>query len=287
VENAFIAHGKPMEEQQYFTVMSAGYDFEKVLNVEFLEGHSFRVGNSIDSSGYIINEAAAFALGYEGEVVGKIIDDANRSGNNGQIIGLVKDFNYRPLYDPIKPLVIRLGGGRMAIKFKSDDVSATMEELTAEWKKRFGAFPFRYAFMDDNFEQLYAKESNFSNAINSFSILAVFIACLGLLGLSSYATESRKKEIGVRKVNGASTLRLVVLLSKDFSKLIALAFILSIPIAYYFGNLWLDNFAYRVDIGASIYIVAGIIAISLAIFTVSYHTHRAALSNPLDSLRSE
>jgi putative ABC transport system permease protein len=252
--------------------------------MEFIEGHSFEPGSSVDSAGFIINESAARALGWEGEVVGRLLNRGNRSG---QVIGLVKDFNYRPLYDPVKPLVIRRGGGKMLIKFKSDDISGTIAKLTDEWQAQFGGFPFRYSFMDDNFAALYEKESKFSSTIQAFSVLAVLIACLGLLGLSSHATESRKKEIGIRKVNGASTLRLVTLLSKDFSKLILVAFLLAIPVAYYFGNLWLSNFAYRVDVGLSIYLVAGLIALVLAILTVSFHTFRAALSNPVDSLRYE
>ena len=286
VENAFVADGLPDEEQQFYSVMSTGYDFEKVIDLEFIEGHTFRPGNSIDSTGFIINEAAAVALGWDGEVVGKLLKNL---GNNrtGIVIGLVKDFNYRPLYDPIKPLIIRLGGGKLAVKFKSEDISGTVAKLSEEWQTQFGAFPFRYSFMDDNFAALYEKESKFSTTIQYFSILAVFIACLGLLGLSSYATESRKKEIGIRKVNGASTMRLVILLSKDFSKLILVAFVLAIPVAYYFGKLWLENFAYRVDIGWSIYLIAGVISLVLAVITVSFHTFRAALSNPVDSFRHE
>lgn len=286
VENAFVVSGKPVAEQQWFSTMSADYDFEKVLNVEFVEGHSFQVGNVVDSTGFIINESAARALGWEGEIVGREIDQINGTNiRTGTVIGLVKDFNYRPLHDPIKPLVMRKGPGKMIIKFKSDDIQKTIAKLNEEWQAQFGDFPFRYAFMDDNFEALYNKENKFSKTIQYFSILAVFIACLGLLGLSSFATENRKKEIGIRKVNGASTFLLVGLLSKDFSKLILVAFVIAAPIAYYFGNMWLNNFAYRVDIGIGLYLIAGVIALSLAIATVSFHTFRAALSNPIESLR--
>lgn len=287
VENAYIAEGGTNDDQQFFSAMFVRYDFEKVIDLEFLQGHTFIPGNSIDSIGYIVNEAAAKALGYEGDVIGRTISLPANNNRVGQIIGLVKDFNYRPLYEPIKPLVIRIGGGKLMVKFKSDDLPATISKISEEWKTQFGEFPFRYSFMDDNFNDLYLKESRFSLTIQYFSILAVFIACLGLLGLSSYATESRRKEIGIRKVNGASTFKLVVLLSKDFSKLILIAFIIAIPVAYYFGNLWLENFAYRATIGAELYIVAGLISLGLAIFTVSYHTLMAALSNPIDSLRYE
>jgi putative ABC transport system permease protein len=141
--------------------------------------------------------------------------------------------------------------------------------------------------MDQNFDNLYTKEDNFGKTIQYFSLMAVFIACLGLLGLSSYATESRKKEIGVRKVNGATTFELVTLLIKDFSLLILIAFIIAIPVSYYFSARWLDNFAYKTEIGIMIFVIAGIISLVLAVLTVSYHTFRAARANPVQSLRYE
>jgi putative ABC transport system permease protein len=141
--------------------------------------------------------------------------------------------------------------------------------------------------MDDNFNNLYRKEDKFSRTIQYFSGLAIFIACLGLLGLSAYTTEGRRKEIGIRKVNGATTFGLVTLLTKDFSLLILIAFVISVPLAWYFSTLWLDNFAYRTDIGVHIFILAGVISLALAIATVSYHTFKAARTNPVDSLRSE
>lgn len=286
VENAFVAEGDTDEEQQFFSAMFVQYKFEKILDLEFLEGHPFKEGSSVDSTGYIINEAAAKALGYEGEIVGRTIKMPN-NGRSGEIIGLVKDFNYRPLYEPIKPLVIRIGGGKLMVKLKSDDLRGTIAKVEKEWQAEFGEFPFRFSFMDDNFNQLYMKENKFSKTIQYFSILAVFIACLGLLGLSSFATESRRKEIGIRKVNGASTFTLVMLLSKNFSKLVFIAFLISIPVAYYFGELWLNNFAYRISIGVDLFIIAGLIALTLALLTVSFHTFRAARSNPVEAIRYE
>ena len=289
IENAFIPEGGTVEDQQWFSAMFTNHDFEKVLTVEFLQGHAFQIGSSSDSTGYIINESAARALGWEGDVIGKRLDQAF-NGNvqpGGVVIGLVKDFHYQPLYVPIKPLVIRLGGNVLAVKLKSDDLQRTVAYLQEEWNKQFAGNPFRYSFMDDNFNKLYSKEDKFSRTIQYFSVLAVFIACLGLLGLSSYATEGRKKEIGVRKVNGASTFELVLLLIKDFSVLVVIAFVIAIPVAWYFGNLWLNNFAYKTDIGVVIFIVAGIVSLLLAALTVSYHTFRAARANPVKSLRYE
>lgn len=175
----------------------------------------------------------------------------------------------------------------LALKIRSNDLPETIAFIGSEWTKLFPGNPFRYSFMNENFDRLYRKEDSFSTTIQYFSGLAVFIACLGLLGLSSFTTENRRKEIGVRKVNGATTFQLVTLLIRDFSLLILIAFLISIPVAYYFGSLWLDNFAYKTSIGMFTFIVAGAVALVLAILTVSYHTIKAARANPVQSLRYE
>lgn len=289
IENSFVQGGMPQEQQQWFSVMFTGHDFEKVLDVEFIQGHSFQIGSSTDSVGFILNESAAKALGWGTDVVGRALDQLG-NGNvqgSGTVIGLVKDFHYQPLYVPIKPLVIQLGGNVLSVKIKSQDLPNTIASIQQEWSKQFEGNPFRFSFMDENFNTLYEKEDKFSRTIQYFSVLAVFIACLGLLGLSSYSTENRKKEIGIRKVNGATTFELVALLTKDFSMLVIIAFVISIPVAYYFGKMWLNNFAYKTEIGILIFIVAGVICLLLAIITVSYHTIRAARANPINSLRYE
>jgi putative ABC transport system permease protein len=203
------------------------------------------------------------------------------------VIGVVKDFHYRPLYEKIKPLVIRFGGGKISIKIKSTDLTSTISKIEDVWNNQFENTPFRYSFMDDNFNILYQKEYKFSKTIQYFSILAIFIACLGLLGLSSYATENRKKEIGIRKVNGATVIELLSLLTRDFTKLILIACFIAIPIAYYAGNAWLDNFAYQTRIGIGIFIISSCIAFFVAFLTISYHTVKAAVKNPVEALRYE
>lgn len=294
IEHAFIETAQPIEEQQWFSVFFAAHDFEKVLNLEFLQGHTFVPGNAVDSSGYIINEATAKALGWNAdEIIGRSIRRINSTDGSvlqeGLVIGLVKDYHYRSLYDPIKPLVISLarGGSKMCIKIKSNDLKKTVAMIEDEWKKHFEGTPLRYSFMDSDFDQLYAKEENLGKTIRYFSILAIFIACLGLLGLSSFSTESRKKEIGIRKVNGASTFELLSLLTKEFSRLILIAFVIAIPIAWYLGDLWLSDFAYKTNMGIGVFIIGGLSALVIAIITVSYHTIKAALSNPIKTLRYE
>ena len=294
IENAYVQGGGPVEEQQWFSAMFATHDFEKVLDIEFIEGHAFQVGNSVDSAGFIINESAAQALGFGEDVVGRRLD---RLGNgnviqSGTVIGYVKDFHYRPLYDPIKPLVIQMGGNNgnsntISIKLKSQNMTSTIATIEDQWNSQFEGQPLRYSFVDDNFDQLYTQENKFSTTVEYFSILAIFIACLGLLGLSSYTTENRKKEIGIRKVNGATTFSLVRLLSKEFAILIGIAFIIALPVSLYFSNMWLNNFAYRTSIGVDIFIIAGVGSLLIGLLTVSYHTIKAAISNPIKSIRHD
>ena len=289
IENSFSKEGAPADEQYWFSVMFCSHDFEKVLDLDFMQGHSFQVGNSVDSAGFILNQSAVQALGWkEDDVIGRTLIRGGGNGNpKGTVIGLVKDFHYQPLYNAIKPLVIQFGGNKLSIKIHSSDLPATVDKVKTLWKSQFEETPFRYSFMDDNFNKLYEKEDKFSKTISYFSILAIFIACLGLLGLSSYSTENRKKEIGIRKVNGATTVQLVGLLTYDFSKLILIAYAISIPLAWYGTSFWLRNFAYKTGIGVTVFVIAGVIALSVAILTISYHTIRAAIRNPVESLRYE
>jgi putative ABC transport system permease protein len=282
MENAFVESGSPTEEQQWFSSMSAWHDMNHIMDIEFLKGHSFKVGSSVDSSGFIINESAVKALGWD-----QLNSNNGSVMQTGTVIGIVKDFDYRPLYEKIKPLVIRFGGGKLCIKIQSNNLNTAILQIENVWNEQFEGTPFRYSFMDDNFNTLYQKEHKFSKTIQYFSLLAIFIACLGLLGLSSYATENRKKEIGIRKVNGASVYELIKLLTKDFSKLIFIAYMIAIPIAYYAGTLWLENFAYQTEMGFYIFIVSGLIALIVAFLTIGYHTLRAALKNPVDAIRYE
>ena len=291
MENAFVESGSPAEEQQWFSSMAAWHDIENIMGIELLDGHSFQVGSSVDSAGFILNESAVQALGWDEDVIGRSIDQLNSNNGSimqtGTVIGVVKDFHYRPLYEKIKPLVIRFGGGKLCVKIQSNNLNATIVEIENVWNEQFENTPFRYSFMDDNFNTLYQKEHKFSKTIQYFSLLAIFIACLGLLGLSSYATENRKKEIGIRKVNGASVFELISLLTKDFSKLILIAYVIALPVAYYGGVLWLENFAYQTGMGFHIFIISGLIAFIVAFLTIGYHTLRAALKNPVDAIRYE
>jgi putative ABC transport system permease protein len=191
------------------------------------------------------------------------------------------------LYDVIKPLVIMMGGNQLAVRMSGANAREAVDFVAEEWSKHFEGVPFRYSFVDENFDKLYRKEDKFGRTIQVFSVLAIFIACLGLLGLSSFTAESRRKEIGIRKVNGASSLGLVALLAKEFSLLVLIAFAIAVPLSWYMGSLWLGNFAYRTDIGVWLFVWAGVAALLIAFVTVSYHTFKAAMTNPVESLRYE
>lgn len=289
-EHAFVPEGFPPDEHQWLGVMWVSHDMEEVLGVELATGRSLQVGSSSDSTfGFILNETAARFLGWQDNAVGKRIDHIGGQGNvtRGEVIGVVKDFHFRPLHEPLKPLVLREGGNRLAIKVASMDIPGTLALIERTWKQFEPDWPFSHQFMDENIDQLYLKEQKFSQIIQYFALLAVFIACLGLLGLASFTTERRRKEISVRKVMGATTTGLLLLLSKEFSKLVLIAFAIAVPIGYFAGERWLQDFAFRVDISMTVFVLAGIIALAIALASVSYHTVKAAMVNPAENLKYE
>ena len=245
----------------------------------------------------ILNEAAVDRFGFENPV-GEIItiysvgDDGSLDTENlieYEIVGVVKNFHYESLRENITPLGLFYGEtyGSMAFKIASPDVSQAITLLEENWNEFAPAQPFSFAFLDNRFEQMYQSETNMKELMTAFSILAVLIACLGLLGLSAYSVERRTKEIGVRKVLGANIPSILGLISGEFLKLILLSFVLAVPLAYIGVNRWLREFAYRTNIGIEIFIWAGVATFAVALITVSWQSVKAALMNPVNSLRSE
>lgn len=291
VENAYIVEGISRDQHQWLGTMRVNHDFVDVLGLEMLDGRPFSPEFSADStSSFILNETAVAMLGWADKAVGKKIDHVNTDGSvitSGQVVGVVKDFHFRPLQEPLKPLIIRFGGGKFAVKMTTGNVRETLAHIEATWNRFVPDWPLNYQFMDQNLATLYAQEEKLGKIIRYFTMLAIFIACLGLLGLASFTAERRTKEIGVRKVLGATTPNLVMLISKDFTRLILIAFVIAIPIAYFAANRWLAEFAYRIDIGPGVFILAGLLALTIALLTVSYHAIRAAFINPVESLRYE
>ena len=272
------------------SIMSADEKFLPNMKMELAEGRNFSLKFPADQKeSVIINQAAAKALKWKNPLNKKLSFGGN-SPNKLNVIGVVKDFNFASMRHQIEPLLIvdnPNANNVLSIRIKKGRIPDAVNSVEQTWQKVNPGRPFEFNFLDDEFEQLYKTESSFSTLIGSFTFLAIFIACLGLFGLASYMTEQRTKEIGIRKVLGASIPGILYIISKQFIILIILANLIAWPLAYYFMNGWLKDFAYRIDIGISTFIIAGILTLLIAIFTISYQAIKAAAVNPAKSLRYE
>lgn len=278
-----------------------GENFIETLDIEILEGRSFRKGYAPDTAGFILNESmVADAIARFGEKwrnpIGLNLDFlVTRDGEwqvqkSGPVIGVVKNFHFRSLQHAIQPLIIHYQpdwGGRIVLRISPQDIPGTLAFLEEKWQEWGRERPFHYQFLDERFDENYQAEENFSSILFAFCILAVFIACLGLFGLASFTAEQYVKEIGIRKILGASWLDITGIFLRAFLQPVVLAFFLAIPIGYLAMNKWLENFAYRINIDASTFVFAGILAILIALITISYRTLSAAKRNPVEALRYE
>jgi putative ABC transport system permease protein len=237
---------------------------------------------------FILNESAARALGWEPEeAVGKkMYLDETRPG---EVKGVVQDFHFASLHTPIKPLVLFPGGwaNSMLIKLQGGNFKESLSSIETKWKQLAPQRPFTFRFLDEDYQRMYESEMRTGKVFNLFASLAVLLACLGLFGLSAYTARQRVKEIGVRKVLGASVLQVSALLSSGFIKLVFVAFAVASPLAWFAMNKWLQQFSYRVEIGWWIFVLAGVVAVLLALVTVSFQAIKAAVANPIKSLRTE
>ena len=270
-------------------LLEADHDFIDVFGIELVEGRNFSREFSTDSEAYIINETARRIFGWE-KALGKRFGFRNEQVGPGPIIGVVKDFHFLSLHQEIEPLAIHLTDNRMSylsLKIDTENIPRTIGFLKEKWKIFSPNSPFDYFFLDDDFEKMYRSEIRLGKIFASFTALAIFIACLGLFGLASFTSEQRTKEIGVRKVLGASVSNIVILLSKDFSKWVCIASLIAWPVAYYFMSRWLQSFAYRTSMGIWIFLLATALAFLVAMATVSFKSVKAALANPVESLRYE
>lgn len=262
----------------------------KTMGMEITKGRNFSRDFPTDSSALIINETTARVLGYD-DPVGKTIYYNSPDGvmTSFTIIGVVKNFNYQSLRENIGPLCFTLGRSRWATSFKVNtaNIQSLISNIERTWKSMVPSMPFSYRFLDDAFDEMYRSEQRVGRIALSFAVLAIVIACLGLFGLATYMAEQRTKEIGVRKVLGASVGDIVSMLSKDFAKLVLIAAVIAFPVSWWFMNKWLQDFAYRVDIGWWVFVVAGVAALFIALLTVSVQAIRAAMANPVKSLRTE
>lgn len=272
-------------------VYSVDFDFIEQFGLKVVAGRAFSKNFGSDSSkALVINEAAARMLGYYSpqQALGK---KYKQWGREGTIIGVVKDFHFKSLQESITPLTFRFldwwNGNQLSVKISGGNLKNTLSSIENQWKLQNPDRPFTYYFMDEFFDRQYRSDERFERLFFNFSILAIFISCLGLLGLASYSTMQRTREIGVRKVMGASTGSIVRLLSADFLKLVALAFIIASPLAWYAMNSWLKNFAYQTDIKPWVFAIAAVLSAVVAFATISFQSVKAALMNPVKSLKTE
>ena len=264
------------------------YDYLRTLGIQILKGRNFSRDFPTDSSGILINEAAVQQLGWTNDnAVGKTIV---RSGQlEFRVIGVVADFNYASLKQKVAPLMMMLGGnfGGLVMKIRTSDVKGFLTNLKKQWDAFKPAGPLEYNFLDEKFASLYASEQRTEQIFSAFAILAIIIASLGLFGLSAFVIEQRTKEIGIRKVLGASVQQVLLLVSKEFLLLVGIAFIISVPVTWWAMNEWLRDFAYRINIGTGVFAAAGFSAVLIAFLTISFQAIRAAIANPVKSLRTE
>jgi len=274
--------------------VAADYDFIPTYGVHIVAGRNFSRDYGTDTASFILNEAAVRAVGWKSpqEAVGK---NFKYGGQMGHIVGVTNDFHFESLHQTIAPLILVMptpaqaanSYGYLSIKISGGNIPSALATIKDTWQKFLPELPYQYTFLDENFAKLYEAEQRQGTIFIIFACLAIFIACLGLFGLSAFSITQRVKEIGVRKVLGANVSTIVALLSKDFLKLVLIAAIISFPIAWYAMHNWLQDFAYRINIQWWVFVVAGILAALIALITVSFQAIKAALANPVKSLRTE
>lgn len=289
----FYAEGKSVKEVVDIHLAKVENDYIETLGFELLHGRSFSKNFTADSNSIILNEEALKQLGYDAKTaVGKnIYYEWQNVRHTRQIVGVVKDFNFQSLHQKIKPFGFTTTGGEKNHYFianvQTKDYAKLLDNFEQIWRKINPDTPFAYSFLDQDFQRNYEKERRTSQIVLYFTVIAVLIACLGLFGLATFSAERRTKEIGIRKVLGASVTSITTLLSKDFLKLILISNAIAFPIAWWAMQQWLAGFEYHIQMQWWIFVLAGILAIAVALLTISFQSIKAALMNPVKSLKSE
>lgn len=265
------------------------HDFLTGYGIEMIAGRNFsRDFKADDTTAFIINETAMKDFGWNAEnALGKKVD---QNGKKGIIIGVTKDFHYRSLHHKIEPLMLNINDyafNVLSIKISSDNLPSVVESIGEQWKNLAPGLPYRYSFLDQDYNKLYQADAQLGKVATVFSSLAILVGCLGLLGLTSFSVERRVKEIGIRKALGASAGNVIFMISKEFVSLILISFVIAIPVTYYLITKWLENFTDRITIGPISFILAGLSVLTIAWLTVSYLSFKAAATNPSEALRNE
>lgn len=282
--------GKPEENELTIFVNPVNFNFTELMGIQIIAGSDFNKQTyTPENTQFILNESAARSIGWNPEKA--IGQNLEVWGNKGNIAGVMKDFNFLPLHREIGPLVLILYPDSqqrlLHVKVDGQNIQETIDFLDESMATFSPGFPFDYTFLDSYYANLYRDESRLGNMFNSFTLLALFIACIGLFGLFTFIVEQRTKEIGIRKILGANLFQLISLLNQDLLRLIAVSFLISIPIGWYAANWWLSDFAYHIDLGFGIFLLTGLIAYGIALLTVSIKSFQTASANPVDSLKNE
>ena len=280
------------EKSQFVRLGPVDFNYIDFYGLKIKRGRKMTEEMSTDrAEAVILNETAARASPWE-DPIGK---RCQIDGHDGVVIGIVEDFHFKSLYNQVEPLALRhiykggivSGAGRISLKISSYDIPGTLKYLEDTWEKFSSYFPFQYAFLDETIDTIYRTEIRLSGSLTSFTAIAIFLSCLGLFGLTSFTAERRTKEIGIRKVLGASAKGIFLMLSKDIVKWVMLATVVAFPLAYYAMHEWLKRFAYRIDISPGIFVLATAFSLLIALLAMSYQSVKAATANPVDSLRYE
>ncbi len=297
-DTGFWQEGRPIEEN---TVSMQIWDVDEhyvpAMAMEMAAGRNFSSDFATDSSAIIINEKAVSLFGFE-DAIGERISTVLWNPETGidlnnvasyTIVGVLKDFHFESMTENIGALALRIGTSRqfISVRFNTDDVESYLAFISDTWNAHLDGQPVEYTFLDERFSNMYAAEQRLGSIFSVFATLSILVACLGLFGLASFTAEQRTKEIGVRKVLGASTGSIIMLLSKEFTKWVLIANLIAWPIAYFFLNQWLQGFVFRTEFTTAIFVVSGLLALLIAILTVTWQAVKAALSNPIDALRYE
>jgi len=291
---SFRLDGRPESEFYSCQLLDIDYDFLKTYQISLSNGRFLSKEYSTDTSAVVLNETAAKLFNVDNPV-DKIIFNVNtrtKGSTPYRIIGIVKDFNYESLHMNIRPLAFRISPVKQAasllsIRIRSNDFQSTINSIKESWLNFTDGRNINCTILNENLQNMYRNELRIETVTTVFSSLAIFIACLGLFGLAAFVTEKRVKEIGIRKVLGASIFEIVILLSKEFTKWVMLANIIAWPVAYYIMNNWLQDFAYRINLSWTVFIISGLLALIIALATVSYQAIKAAIANPVESLKYE
>ncbi len=284
-----VWEGKETDEGAAFAFETIDQDYIETVGLEIVQGRNFSHDFPDDTLNYILNEKAIGVMGMENPI-GKPFNIDDEAEVNGVIVGVVKNFHSKPLNYEIEPLMFMMYPDyyrRILIRTNPKNIKNTIKHIESVWKKFVPDYPFEYRFLNEDFDSAYRAEQRAGTLFGYFVVLAILLSCLGLFGLTSFSTEQRTKEIGVRKVLGATVPAIVVMLSKEFTKWVLLANIIAWPIGYFIMKKWLENFAYRVDIGIEIFIGSAVLALAIATLTISYQSIKAAIANPIKALRYE